>query len=382
MPARTRLAGMTAVVAMTAGALAAPAVAAPAPAGDHHAPTRRAMEAAVKQGVPGVTGQVKDKQGTWNGTAGVGDIKSGRPRGAHDHYRVGSITKTFVSTVVLQLEAEGRLNLNDSVDHWLPGVVRGHGHDGRRITVRQLLNHTSGIYNFTADEDFVREFFLKDGFFKHRYDTREPRQLVDIAMKHKPDFPPGTSWNYSNTNYILAGMIVEKATGHSYAREVRRRVIKPLRLHDTTVPRTDPRVPQPSGRAYSKLGEDPAGPSYDVTELNPSSASSAGGMISDSDDLNRFYSALLRGRLLPKKQLAEMTTTVPVEGIPGARYGLGLIERKLSCGTVVWGHGGGIHGSTSEAVTTKDGRHSLAFNFNGDWTGDSEAVIEAEFCGK
>ncbi|MFD0069387.1 peptidase, partial [Streptomyces sp. NPDC127574] len=97
---------------------------------------------------------------------------------------------------------------------------------------------------------------------------------------------------------------------------------------------------------------------------------------------NRFYTALLRGRLLPRKQLAEMKTTVRVDEIPNAGYGLGLIDRELSCGVHVWGHDGGIHGSTSSAVTTADGRHALAFNFNGDWSGDSDAVIEAEFCGK
>jgi D-alanyl-D-alanine carboxypeptidase len=141
-------------------------------------------------------------------------------------------------------------------------------------------------------------------------------------------------------------------------------------------------VPQPSSRAYGKLAETSTGPTYDVTELNPAIAYGAGDMISDSGDLNRFYSALLGGRLLPEKQLTEMKTTIKVDGFPNAAYGLGLIERKLSCGVVVWGHGGGIHGSTSEAVTTKDGRHSLAFNLNGDWAGDTDSVIEAEFCAK
>lgn len=105
-------------------------------------------------------------------------------------------------------------------------------------------------------------------------------------------------------------------------------------------------------------------------------------MISDSSDLNRFYTALLRGRLLPREQLREMRTTVAVDGVPGMRYGLGLLEGELSCGVRVWGHDGGIHGSSSVALTTADGRHSLAFNFNGDWAGDAEAVVEAEFCGK
>ncbi|MET9404951.1 serine hydrolase domain-containing protein [Streptomyces sp. NPDC002935] len=378
MRVRTGLVGATAVA--IAATLAGPAAAAPA-RGDH-APTRQAMEAAVRDGVPGVTATAEDRHGVWSATAGVGDLRTGAPRSAADRYRVGSITKTFVSTVLLQLEAEGRLSLDDTVDHWLPGLVRGNGNDGTRITVRRLLNHTSGIFNYTADEDFARTHFLKDGFLRHRYDTMTPEQLVAIALSHRPDFAPGTSWNYSNTNYVLAGMVIQKVTGHSYASQIRDRIIKPLGLHATSVPGTTVTVPRPSSRAYSKLAATTTGPTYDVTALNPSMASSAGEMISDNADLNRFYTALLRGRLLPRKQLREMRTTVRIDGAPDIAYGLGLLDRKLSCGVHVWGHDGGIHGSASSALTTADGRHSLSFNFNGDWAGNSEAVVEAEFCGK
>ncbi|MFJ8631456.1 serine hydrolase domain-containing protein [Streptomyces sp. NPDC093568] len=374
---RTALVATTAVALSVA--LAAPALAA-APAGTGHEATRKAVKAAVREGVPGVTVTAKDGHGTWSATAGVGNLKTGEPRSADDRYRVGSITKTFVATVLLQLEAEGRLSLDDTVERWLPGLVRGNGHDGGRITLRRLLNHTSGIFNYTADEDFGRTYFLKDGFFEHRYDTKKPAELVALAMTHKPDFEPGTSWNYSNTNYVLAGMVIEKATGRPYGAEVRDRIIEPLHLTGTSVPGTRVTVPGPSSRAYSKLAETATGPTYDVTRINPSIAYAAGEMISDSKDLGRFYSALLRGRLLPREQLAEMTDTVPLD--EANSYGLGLMKTELSCGVAVWGHGGGIHGSTSEAVTTKDGRHSLAFNFNGDWSGDTAAVVEAEFCGK
>ena len=374
----------TALVAATAVALsvgiAAPALAAaPAQAGGHDA-TRRAMEAAVDAGVPGVTATGKDGHGTWSATAGVGNLKTGKPRSVDDRYRVGSITKTFVATVLLQLAAEGRLSLDDSVEKWLPGLVRGNGHDGSRITLRRLLNHTSGIFNYTADEGFGRTYFLKDGFFEHRYDTRKPEELVALAMTHKPDFEPGTSWNYSNTNFVLAGMVIEKVTGRPYGEVVRRRIIDPLHLTATSVPGTRVTVPGPSSRAYSKLALTTTGPTYDVTKLNASIAHASGEMISNSADLNRFYTALLRGRLLPREQLAEMTTTVPVDEVNS--YGLGLMKTELTCGVTVWGHGGGIHGSISEAITTKDGRKSLAFNLNGDWSGDTGAVIEAEFCGK
>ncbi|MFE3634635.1 serine hydrolase domain-containing protein [Streptomyces sp. NPDC059168] len=378
MAVRTALAGITAL--LLSAAPAGPAVAAGRDTGGHPA-TRRAIEAAVAAGVPGATVTVRDTRGTWSATAGVGDVVTGAPRSAADRYRVGSITKTFVATVLLQLEAEGRLTLDDTVDTWLPGLLRGHGHDGRGITVRQLLNHTSGVHDYTSDADFVRTHFLRDGFFRHRHDTLSPRDLVETAMRHEPYFAPGTSWRYSNTNYVVAGMVIGKVTGHAYATEIERRVIRPLRLTATSLPGTRVTVPRPSGRAYSKLAPSAAGPTYDVTELNPSIASAAGEMISDSADLDRFFSALLGGKLLPPRQLAEMRTTVRIDGSPGARYGLGLMDTRLSCGVHVWGHDGGIHGSASSAVTTADGRHSLALNFNGDWVGGTGAVTEREFCG-
>ncbi|KND45468.1 MULTISPECIES: serine hydrolase domain-containing protein [Streptomyces] len=381
--ARTTRTALLAATAVTAAlALAAPAVAAVptgASAGGDHRATREAMDAQVKDGVVGVAVQAKDAHGVWKAASGTGDLRTGEPRSARDHFRIGSITKTFVSTVLLQLEAEGRLSLDDKVDRWLPGVVRGRGHDGRKVTLRQLLNHTSGIAEYTSDERFVEDVFLAEGFLKNRYRTWSPRELVGIAMKHEPTFAPGTDWSYSNTNYVLAGMVIEKVTGRGYGDEIRGRIIEPLGLSDTKVPGTSPTLPGPHSRAYSKLAETSDGRTYDVTRLNPSIAGAAGGMISDADDLNRFVSALLRGKLLPRKQLAEMKDVVPLDGDRGG-YGLGLITYKLSCGVQLWGHSGGIHGSLSEAATTSDGRHTLAYNFNSDWAGDSLPIMEAEFC--
>ncbi|MEU0990423.1 serine hydrolase domain-containing protein [Streptomyces sp. NPDC005953] len=388
---------LVALVAFAAtGALVAPATASPtlptastqvvspstvgAPQGDHDA-TQRAIDAMVREGVPGIVAQARDRQGAWTGTAGVADLRTGRERQGGDRYRVGSITKTFVATVLLQLEAQGRLDLDDSVDRWLPGVVRGQGHDGRRITLRQLLNHTSGIYSYTDDPEFQQRVFGID-FLQHRYDTWQPRQLIDLALRHAPYFAPGADWHYSNTNYVLAGLVIEKVTGRPYAKEVERRILRPLGLHATSVPGTDTGMPRPSGRAYSKLSADPAATKiHDVTELNPSVAHAAGEMISNSADLQRFYRALLKGSLLPPEQQKALTETVPLSpDLPGYGYGLGLMSQKLSCGKEVWGHGGGIHGSDSRAAVTEDGTHSLAMNFNSDWLGDRDSVLEAEFC--
>ncbi|MFF7307563.1 serine hydrolase [Streptomyces sp. NPDC008137] len=378
---RTALTAATAV-ALTA-ALAAPALAAaPSKApGDHNA-TRQAVRAAVADGVPGVTVTVRRGHGTWAATAGVGNIQTGKPRSTQDHYRVASITKTFVATVVLQLEAEGKLSLDDTVEKWLPGLVRGNGHDGRKVTLRQLLNHTSRIYDYLDDTGFQQKYMTADGFMKHRFDEATPEELLAFAMANEPYPESGESFNYSNTNYILAARVIEKATGSDdYGDEIDRRVIAPLKLASTSVPITQVTLPRSSSRAYSKLAGTAEGPTYDVTELNPRLAYGSGQMVSSSADLNRFYSALLRGRLLPPEQLKKMKTTVP-SSRDTSRYGLGLVDRELSCGVHVWGHDGGITGSRSSAVTTEDGGHSLAVNLSGDWAVSTDAIIEAEFCAK
>ncbi|GAA1044765.1 serine hydrolase domain-containing protein [Streptomyces murinus] len=367
----------TAFAPPTASAPAPPIASAPAPA---HTATVRALEAAVRSGVPGATVTVRDTHGTWSATAGTGDLRTGKPRSSSDRYRIGSLTKTFVATVLLQLEAEGRLSLDDTVDTWLPGLVEGHGNDGRRITLRQLLGHTSGIPDYTADPDFRARYLTEDGFRRHRYDTFTPRQAVAIALRHAPDFAPGTSWRYSNTNYVIAGMVIEKATGRSYATEITRRLIEPLRLTATSVPVGESEVPRPSSRAYSTF-DGSVGEPYDVTDLDPALAAASGAMISDSADLDRFYAALLGGRLLPARQSRELRTTVAIAEAPDVRYGLGLMDRRLSCGVHVWTHTGDILGSTSVAASTSDGRHTLALNFDGDWAGDTTAVLDAEYCG-
>ncbi|MCF1597962.1 serine hydrolase domain-containing protein [Streptomyces muensis] len=381
MTVRTTMTAVTAAVLSLA--LAGPAVASAGDGdGDDHQATRRALDAAVADGVPGATATARSGHRVWSATAGVGDLDTGEPRSPRDHYRVASVAKTFVATVLLQLEAEGRLSLDDSVEKWLPGAVRGNGHDGSRITLRQLLNHTSGIFDYLADQDFQETYATSDGFFEHRYDEMSPEGLLAFAMANKPYFAPGEGWHYSNTNYVLSARVIEQATGRPYGAEIRRRIIAPLHLTGTSVPGTTPTLPRPSSRTYAKLAPTTTGPTYDVTEFNPALAYGGGEMISTSADLNRFYSALLRGRLLPPRQLKQMKTTVKVDRAPEAGYGLGLIDRRLSCGVHVWGHSGDIIGSVSEAVTTPDGRHSLAFNFNGNWSGDTDAVIEAEFCGE
>ncbi|MGB8946774.1 MAG: serine hydrolase domain-containing protein [Streptomyces sp.] len=379
---RTGVVGVAAA-AMAAGAFMVPARAASdtPPAGDGRRATQRSMDAIVKAGTPGITAQARDADGIWEATSGVGDLRSGAPRGKDDKFRAGSITKTFVATVLLQMEAEGKLSLDDTVERHLPGLVRGNGNNGRRITVRQLLNHTSGLFDYLDDEKYI-ETYTGEGYLKHRYDTVPPENQVKAALSHRPPSKPGAKHAYSNTNYILAGLIVEKVgTRRSYEDEVRARIIEPLGLKNTSNPRTSVHLPRPSSRGYSKLFKSAPDRIDDITEMNGSQGWADGDIISTTGDLNRFYKALLTGKLLPAKQLKAMKTTVDSPGAPYAAYGLGLARLETSCGTTLWGHAGGIVGWLSMAVTTPDGRHQLAYNFNGDWDAASWLKLtEAEYC--
>ncbi|GAA3678568.1 serine hydrolase domain-containing protein [Nonomuraea antimicrobica] len=334
-------------------------------------------------GVPGILAEVRDGRTRWFGTAGVADTGTGRERTSRDRFRIGSLSKAFTSTVVLQLDAEGRLDLDDTVESRLPGMVRG----GDRITVRQLLNQTSGIFNYSLDEKLVSTY-VGPGFLEHRFDRVRREDLVEIAMAHPPVFEPGEGWGYSNTNFVLAGMIIEKVTGHTYAQEVARRIARPLGLTGTYVPGDDEtRLRGPHSRHYSKLMlPDPDAEVHDVTEMNVSGAWAAGGVVSTAGDLHRFMGALLGGRLLPPAQQRELLTGVSTEGggwLPDTTYGLGIFWQKLACGVTVWGGGGAINGSWTYAMGSRDGRHLLVSNVNGDWDNPLatfNAALAAEFC--
>ncbi|MFD5466139.1 serine hydrolase domain-containing protein [Kitasatospora sp. NPDC127059] len=396
--ARTARTARTAALAtVLAGALLAAtptASAAPTDRGHTgHQALQTSLDRAVSQAhLPGAMAEVHDNGSTWFGQSGTADENTGRPLRPQDRFRIGSTTKTFVATALLQLEAEHRLSLDDSVEQWLPGLVDGNGYDGSAITIRQLLDHTSGIANFARDET-VSEEFQGPPFLQHRFDRFTPRQLVEIGIGVKPRFAPGTGWEYSDTNYVLAGLIVEQATGHSLGQEIADRFTEPLHLKSTYEPAADDTgIHGPHGRFYSKLGpfDNPALPVYDVTELSPTWGYGSGDLVSTVSDLSTFFQALLGGRLLPPAQMAEMfTMRDPGNGwIPQSHYGLGIGSVALSCGTV-WGMGGAINGSWSYTFGTRDGRHLLATSVNGDWADGLPwgpvsvftAELEAEFCG-
>ncbi|XVQ07008.1 serine hydrolase domain-containing protein [Spirillospora sp. CA-255316] len=381
------------IVIASAGALttatACTALADPPVVPRPHAKTQTALNAIVKQGTPGVIAEVKTGNRTWTGTAGIANLDGRRPRATDEKFRVASMTKPFTAAVLLKLEAAGQLSLDDSVEKWLPGVVRGKDYHPQKISVRHLLNHTSGIFNYNNDDAF-RARYAGDEFDKNRYTRVTPRELVNIALAHPAVFQPGEPgrWEYSDTNYILAGMIIEKVTGNTYEEEAEAKIIKPLGLSGTSVPGTSPKVPRPHATHYSTLFEDgPGAKVRNVTEFNPTVAWSAGQIISTVGDVNKFMSLLLRGEVLPAAQQQAMLDTVPVEGEDGHggredRYGLGIRKFKLTESCWVWGHGGMIPGSASRTAVTGNGRHVLTLNRNGDWGEQKleDAVVEAEFC--
>ncbi|WP_406096361.1 serine hydrolase domain-containing protein [Kitasatospora purpeofusca] len=299
----------------------------------------------------------------WRGAAGVSDLATGRPAVPDGRFRIGSVTKVFVSTVLLQLVGEGRLRLDDPVGRHLPGVVP----NGAAITVRQLLNHTSGLFNYTEDTRFLvtNEAELEDyAYGTWRYRDYRPEQLAAVSAEHPPYFAPGQGWHYSNTNYVLAGMIVRKVTGRAWQQEVERRIVRPLHLEDTVFPGSGTGFGGPHAHAYFDL---PTGPA-DVTRLNPSVVDAAGNGISTTTDLDRFHAALFGGKLLRPAEMSALTETVPstLPGtIPGVGYGLGVFRLDLGPGCeAAWGHDGSLPGWGTLLLGSRDGKRQFALSYN------------------
>ena len=314
---------------------------------------QKQLDGVVEAGAPGVVGLVRTGERTWQGASGLGDLRAKRPARAGDQFRIGSVTKSFVATVVLQLVGEGRLSLDDNLERWLPGLVPG----GEKITVRQLLNHTSGLYNYTDDlPEPPRRF--------------RPQELVAIATGHKPLFAPGTQFSYSNTNYILAGLVVERVTGQQLAAQLQQRILRPLALDDTELPSTERRIAGPHVNGYAPPDEawqvsDGLGGLVNVTEMDTSWAWAAGAMVSTTADLAAFYQALLGGQLLTPELLKQMRTTVDASQVGhGTRYGLGLEVLRPGCGVELWGHGGSLEGYGTTAFSTPDADRQMVMVIN------------------
>ncbi|MFJ8160008.1 serine hydrolase domain-containing protein [Streptomyces sp. NPDC096136] len=319
---------------------------------------RRDTRAIEALGVTGVQARVTTTSGReLVATAGVAVAGTNRPVPSDGHFRIASTGKALMATVILQLVDEGQLSLDDTVDRRLPGVIDGNGNDGRKITVRRLLQNTSGLHDDLPGFDTPQEYL------QHRYDTYTPEQIVARAMKHQPDFPPGTGWGYSNTGYVVLGMIVERAVGRPWREEVTRRILKPLGMNHTYLAGTTPTLRSPHADGYQVFAP---GERTDVTEqIVPD----LGGYVSTTADVNRFFRALLGGKLLTGARMAEMRDTVPVDERteafwPGGRYGLGLVSRPLSCGGRYWSHEGGEAGYITVNGATEDGSRAVTVSMS------------------
>jgi D-alanyl-D-alanine carboxypeptidase len=291
---------------------------------------QRALDRVVAAGAPGATAVIGVGDRTIRLSSGHSNLSPVEPMRTDLPARIGGITKSYTATVVLQLVAEHRLRLDDTVDHWLPGVIP----TGAGITVRQLLNHTSGVFDYVKDPRTLAPYL--EGDWTRIFD---PADGVRYAAEHEPLFPSGTTLSYSNTNYLLLAMIVETITGRSIRAEMRRRIFTPLALARTSYPASS----DIAGRHMHGYIADVT-PPVDITPLSPTVYAAAGAILSSADDLARFYHALLGGRLLPLRVLAQMQTIDPVAtggipdaGILGGGWGLGLLREEFPCGEA-WGH--------------------------------------------
>jgi D-alanyl-D-alanine carboxypeptidase len=293
----------------------------------------------IADGAPGVVVLARNGEDEILLASGVGTLSPRTPLTATDRMRMGSLAKSFVAVVALQLAEDSKLDLDATVETYLPAAVP----HGSTITVRQLLNHTSGMFDYWQDETFFNRL-LGDPSTVWAPDT-----LVELAVSHPPVSEPGAKWAYSNTNYILLGKVIEAVSGHSLAAELETRVFGPLEL-DATSFDTSLAIAGAHAHGYANLGEASL---TDVTLVDPSAAWAAGGgIVSTARDMADFYAAVLGGDLLSPSSLAEMQTTVPAR--EGLDYGLGIAEVAVSCGTA-WGHQGEFPGYLSFALSSEDG---------------------------
>ncbi|GAA4591840.1 serine hydrolase domain-containing protein [Planotetraspora phitsanulokensis] len=316
--------------------------------------------------------QVRGTAGSWTGKSGVGDLRTGRPVPDDARIRIGSITKVFTATVVLQFVAEGKVDLDGTVQHYLPGLLPA---NYPPVTVGELLDHTSGLPSPTLPED---DRWILD----HRYDKWTPQQWMDGVAANPMEFEPGTRQHYLNTNYIVLGMLIEKLTGRPYADAVRTRIIRPLGLRHTTLPVDDVRIHGPHAKGYLAVTDDDGKTRLvDVTEMSQTMTWAAGEIISTTDDLDRFMVALFRGRLLKPAQLEKMFT-VP-DGVPlfdgdddpsndqPAAYTMGMSVMTLPGGVTVYGKTGSRYGYSTGMFATRDLKRRIVVTVNSTTKGDS-----------
>ncbi|MEU9609710.1 serine hydrolase domain-containing protein [Streptomyces sp. NPDC048057] len=366
---------LTITLPLAAALLATPFLTVPQP-GYGQSDLQRQVNALRDIGIVGIQARASAEGEDVVATAGRADAERPSRVSPDSHFRIASTTKTFVATVVLQLVAENELSLDDPVVKWLPQQVEG------PMTVRQILQHTARVPNYYPD------YATYADFREHRYDPYTHEELVDKAMRLTP---PTEKWSYSNTGYYLAGMLIKKITGSPWHEEVERRISRPLGLDRTLWSGHAVHVPRPHAKAYKEFAKEGL---RDVTSHYDGDA--AGGLISTTRDVNRFYRALLGGEVLAPAQLAEMKRTVrlsaPFEQVwPDARYGIGIFSRTLPCGGRYWSHGGDDYGYSTKTAVTADGKRSLTVSLSSQPLAESasanvskvvDAMVEDALCNR
>ena len=305
------------------------------------------LDRVVAAGAPGVLVVVREHGNVRIEASGFADRgRSSRMRG-DERFRIGSVTKTFVATLVLRLAEDGALGLDDTVESWLPGLIPR----GQAITVRHLLAHTAGLFDYVEDDRLVAD----------RERRWTPRELVSLAIAHAPErSPSGRSFAYSSTNYIVLGLIAEKAGSAPLGRQLRERLFEPLGLRSTSfVPGVIHGRHMHGHLAPSRQGI-VTGPPVDTSDEPAWWTWAAGGIVSTADDLQRFFAALLKGRVLGPPLLREMETLGPAGRL---RYGLGIATVPTSCGPA-WGHSGNVQGTIVVAWNTRDASRQLVLAVN------------------
>jgi len=387
MPVRTRTACAAALVlGLTAGPLTGTVLAAPVPTADVRGTTPRntvdpgtgrALRAAV-EGLPDDDAtaaliRVSGTDGDWRGSAGVRDLPSGRGALDGGRFRAGSTTKVVTAAVVLQLAAEGRVDLDGHVQTYLPGLLP---EVFEPVNVRQLLTFTSGLRPGSSLGD------VDGAGYERRYETLTPEEVVAASVARGPAFSPGERQTYGNIDYTVLGLLIEKVTGDSYEHQAAVRVLRPAGMRHTSFPGgPDPRIHGPHHRGYQKLAD---GRLVDATEWNMSDRWAAGDMISTTADLERLLHALFRGRLVPGPLLEKEMFTLP--DVPGATMSAGLQRFDLN-GRVLWLKSGARPGYSTLVAATRDLSRTLVYSVNAtDAKGEgmnpvAERIVRAAFGG-
>lgn len=358
--------GLAAVAAVAVGAVATATGTAPAHSQLDRRELRRDVNAVQVAGATGVLAEVRTADGRAAARAGDADLATRQPVPWSAYYRIGEIATPFTAVVALQLVGEGELRLTDTVQQLLPGVVRGNGNDGTRITVADLLRQTSGLNDYVQLLPWVKEF-TPQTFRAERFRTYRPADLVHLAMSRAPRWQPDPSaavatkrWGYSHTNDLLVGMIIEKVTGRPLAQELHERVIAKLGLRRTFTAGTSAYLPLPRATGYTRFPG-----TAELTDTSLFVPAPGASLTSTTSDVAEFFRALFDGRLLGAAELAELRRTTAAEDRrntgPGARYGLGVYWRPAAgCKAGIWYHGGTVPGYVSSAGVTDDGQRAVA----------------------